>query len=300
VIPDYQTVMLPILQHLRAGQELSMADLIDQLSADFQLNDEERQRMLPSGTSTYIGSRTGWARTYLKKAGLVDSPRRGFVQITDRGRQVLAENPARVDTRFLTQFSEFREFHGQRREDESLQPIATAPASTPEEAFESAYESLRQSIEADLLERVKALSPGFFEQMVVKLHVGMGYGGSIRDAGQAIGRSGDGGIDGIIKQDRLGLDAIFLQAKRWESVVGRPEIQKFAGALQGHRAKKGVFITTSSFSKEAVEYVRMIDVKIVLIDGLTLASLMAEHSIGVSTVRSFPLLKVDPDFFIED
>ena len=300
MIPDYQTVMLPILRRLEAGQELSMADLVEQLSVEFQLTDEERQRMLPSGTSTYIGNRIGWARTYLKKAGLLDSPRRGFVQITDRGRKVLVEKPERVDTRFLTRFVEFREFHGQRREEDLEPQIASTPPSTPEEAFEGAYERLRQSVEADLLDRVKSLSPGFFEQLVVKLLVGMGYGGSIRDAGQAIGKSGDGGIDGIIKQDRLGLDAIYLQAKRWEGVVGRPEIQKFAGALQGHRARKGVFITTSSFSKEAIEFVRMIDVKIVLIDGQTLASLMAEHSIGVSTVRNFPLLKVDPDFFIEE
>ncbi len=278
-----------------------MAETVEAIASEFRLTDEERQEMLPSGASTYIGSRVGWARTYLKKSGLVESPRRGLIRLTERGARVLAANPLRIDNVFLEQFPEFVQFRALRRtESPSVETLVNKETTTPEEAFESAYQSLRLNVEADLLDRVKTFSPEFFERLVVTLLVSMGYGGSIRDAGQAVGKSGDGGIDGIIKEDRLGLDAIYIQAKRWDGVVGRPEIQKFAGALQGHRARKGVFITTSSFSKEASDYVKIIDLKIVLVDGPTLASLMAEHGVGVSTVRSYPLLKVDPDFFIEE
>ncbi len=199
----------------------------------------------------------------------------------------------------MDEFPEFQEFRALGKRENSVSSAQNAETTTPEEALEDAYQRLRTGWESDLLQRVMSASPEFFERLVVKLLVGMGYGGSFRDAGQAVGKSGDGGIDGIIKEDRLGLDVIYIQAKRWEGSVGRPEIQKFAGALQGHRARKGVFITTSSFSKEAKDYVEKIDSKI-LIDGLTLANLMVDYSVGVSPVRSYPLLRVDPDFFAEE
>jgi restriction system protein len=226
------------------------------------LSAEERQQLLPSGASTVIGNRVGWARTYLKKAGLLESPRRGFFRLTDRGHEVLKGKPERVDVKFLERFPEFVAFRAVRHDRPTSNGGADADLNdnaTPEEALETAYQRVRATLEAEVLERVKTASPAFFERLVVELLVAMGYGGSLRDAGQAVGRSGDGGIDGIIKEDRLGLDALYIQAKRWETPVSRPEIQKFAGALQGHRARKGVFITTSSFTKDANEFVSMID-----------------------------------------
>ena len=300
MIPDYQTVMLPLLRYLGDGRVRSAAEAVEAVSAQFGLLPEEREKMLPSGTSTVIGSRVGWAKTYLKKAGLIDQTRRGYFQISERGTKVLARNPPRIDVSFLDEFPEFQEFRALGKRDISPSSTQNAETTTPEEALEDAYQRLRAGWESDLLQRVKLASPEFFERLVVKLLVGMGYGGSFRDAGEAVGKSGDGGIDGIIKEDRLGLDVIYIQAKRWEGSVGRPEIQKFAGALQGHRARKGVFITTSSFSKEAKDYVEKIDSKIILIDGLTLANLMVDYSVGVSPVRSYPLLRVDPDFFAEE
>jgi restriction system protein len=298
-IPDYQTLMLPLLRFLGDGRERSLAEAVEAISNEFHLTPEQRQQLLPSGTSTVIGNRVGWARSYMKKAGLLDSTRRGFVRATDRGLAVLNRNPERIDVKFLDQFPEFVEFRSLRR-DEAAGPTAEAVETTPEEALEEAYQRLRVSLESELLQRIKTASPAFFERLVVDLLVHMGYGGTLRDAGQAVGRSGDGGIDGIIKEDRLGLDLIYIQAKRWEATVGRPEIQKFAGALQGHRARKGVFITTSSFTKDAEEFTGKIDSKIVLIDGATLARLMVDHSVGVSPVSTYALVKVDSDYFTEE
>jgi restriction system protein len=298
-IPDYQTIMLPLLRLLGDGRERSLSEAIEAISDEFHLTPDERQQLLPSGTSTVIGSRVGWARTYMKKAGLVDSTRRGFIRATERGLDVLKQNPKRIDVKFLDQFPEFVEFRALRRE-EPAAPVSHAVETTPEEALEEAYQRLRVSVESELLQRVKTASPAFFERLVVDLLVKMGYGGSFRDAGQAVGRSGDGGIDGIIKEDRLGLDVIYIQAKRWEAAVGRPEIQKFAGALQGHRARKGVFITTSSFTNDAEEFAARIDSKIVCIDGPTLARLMVDNAVGVSLLSSYSLLKVDSDYFTED
>jgi restriction system protein len=276
-----------------------LSEAVDVISDEFHLTADERGKLLPSGASTVIGNRVGWARTYMKKAGLVDSTRRGFIRVTDRGLDVLRRKPKRIDVKFLDQFPEFIEFRTLRRE-ETAPPAPSAAETTPEEALEEAYQRLRVGVESEVLQRVKSASPAFFERLVVDLLVKMGYGGSFRDAGQAVGRGGDGGIDGIIKEDRLGLDVIYIQAKRWESVVGRPEIQKFAGALQGHRARKGVFITTSSFSKDAEEFAGRIDSKIVLIDGPTLARLLVDSSVGVSSLSSYALLKVDSDYFTEE
>lgn len=301
-IPDYQTVMLPLLRFLKDGNEHNIGEVVESLAAEFDLSTEERQQLLGSGQQTVIRNRAGWARTYLKKAGLIASTRRGYFRITDRGQSTLALKPDRIDVKYLEQFPEFVAFRELRHErpDEVHVPVATSSDATPEEALDAAYGRLRLDLEAEVLEQVKGASPSFFERLVVELLVRMGYGGTLRDAGQAVGRSGDGGIDGIIKEDRLGLDVIYIQAKRWDSTVGRPEIQKFAGALQGHRARKGVFITTSSFSADALDFASRLDSKIVLIDGAALAKHMIDHNVGVSMSRSYEVKKIDSDYFTEE
>lgn len=300
-IPDYQTVMLPLLRFLEDEKEHNIGEVVDSLAEKFNLSPEERQQLLGSGQQTVIRNRAGWARTYLKKAGLIASTRRGFFRITESGKKVLASKPERIDVKYLERFPEFLAFRELRhdRPDEPAVVSSTGEA-TPEEALDSAYQRLRFDLEAELLEQVKAASPSFFERLVVELLVRMGYGGTLRDAGQAVGKSGDGGIDGIIKEDRLGLDLIYIQAKRWDGTVGRPEVQKFAGALQGHRARKGVFITTSSFSGDALEFTSRIESKIVLIDGAALAKHMIDHNVGVSISRSYEVKKIDSDFFSEE
>jgi restriction system protein len=298
-IPDYQTVMLPLLRFLGDGCERSVGEAVEAISNEFRLTPEQRQQLLPSGTSTVIGSRVGWARTYMKKAGLLDSAKRGVIRITDRGVEVLKGNPSRIDVKFLERYPEFMEFRTLRHEEASAPEVRVTDA-TPEEALEDAHERLRTSLESELLQRVKTASPAFFERVVVDLLVKMGYGGTFRDAGQAVGKGRDGGIDGIIKEDRLGLDVLYVQAKRWDTSVGRPEIQKFAGALQGHRARKGVFIIPSTFSRDAHEFVDKIDSKIVLVDGPTLARLMVDHGVGVSLVNSYDVKRIDSDYFTEE
>lgn len=310
-IPDYQTLMLPFLRIAGDGSEYRFRDAIEKLAVEFSLSDDERNVMLPSGTAPMFDNRVGWARTYLKQAGLIESRKRGFFHVTARGKELLATHPARIDNSTLEGYPEFIAFKLRRGEersspkrsqelltlDEPPLQIATQSDSTPEELFSQAYQRLRSNLESELLEQVKVVTPAFFERLVIDLLVGMGYGGSRHDAGKAIGRSGDGGIDGIIKEDKLGLDAIFIQAKRWEGTVGRPEIQKFAGALQGQRANKGVFITTSNFSREAEEYASIISSKIILVDGEQLVSLMVDHNVGVSPVSRFELKRVDSDYF---
>ena len=240
----------------------------------------------------------------MTKARLLSSPKRGFFQITDRGKEILHENPPIINAAFLERFPEFRKFRNLRCEkpqtEKNALPCTDSDETTPEEALEAAYQSLRAELANEILEMVKGCSPRFFEKLVIDLIVKMGYGGSLREAGQAIGRSGDEGIDGIIKEDRLGLDIIYLQAKRWEAVVGRPDIQKFAGALQGQRARKGIFITTSSFSKEAHNYVHSIDTKIILLDGNMLAEYMIDNNVGVTVEASYELKRIDGDYFAED
>lgn len=311
-IPDYESAMLPLLRLAADGTERRLRDAVEHLAIHFDLNNVERAEMLPSGTMPLFDNRIAWARTYLKQAGLLEFPRRGFFRITDRGREVLAENPSRIDTNLLARFEEFRAFRSRRRESASEAPIEQAvgaasldapsvqdlpPDQTPEDLLASAYRRLRKDLEIELIEQVKSASPAFFEHLVIDLLVAMGYGGSRQDAGRAIGKSGDGGIDGIIKEDKLGLDVIYVQAKRWEGTVGRPEIQKFAGALQGQRAAKGVFITTSSYSRDAIEYAEIINSKIILIDGDQLAGLMIDHNVGVSTVGKYELKRIDNDYF---
>lgn len=289
--------MLPLLRFLGDGSEHPVSAAVEAMAKEFGLTADERQQLLPSGTSTVIGSRVGWARTYMKKAGLLDSSKRGVIRITDRGAAVLKKKLSRIDVKFLDQYPEFVAFRALRR---NVTATEQETAATPEEALDDAYQTLRANLESELLQRVRSASPAFFERLVIDLLVRMGYGGSFRDAGQAIGKSGDGGIDGIIKEDRLGLDVIYVQAKRWEATVGRPEIQKFAGALQGHRARKGVFITTAAYSKDAREFAEKIDSKIVLIDGEHLANLMVDNGVGVSLVGAYELKRVDSDYFTEE
>jgi len=302
-IPDYQSIMLPLLKYLADGKERHIRETIEALAQKLNLTTEERKEVLPSGQQYTFDNRVGWARTYMKKAGLIETTRRGYFRIAERGLQVLKENPREINVCYLRKFPEFIEFQTLKREKEELEKEEANEARellTPEEAIESAYQRLRQNLAAELIQQVKNCSPPFFEKLVIDLLISMGYGGTRKDAGEAIGRSGDEGIDGIIKEDRLGLDIVYIQAKRWDNPVSRPEIQKFAGALLGRKAKKGIFITTSSFTKDAREYAEKIESKIVLIDGETLAQLMIEHNIGVTSGTSYILKKIDNDYFIED
>jgi restriction system protein len=301
-IPDYQTLMLPVLRLASDGEEHKVSQAVEKIADEFALTSEERTELLPSGSQAVFNNRVGWARSYLKQAGLLASPKRGFFTITQNGIDLLAKDPVKVDVSVLEQYPEFIEFRNRKKDKsdaESQTESSYEPESnqTPEDALASAYNTLRKSLESEILSAVKEASPTFFERLVVDLLVKMGYGGNRQDAGKALGKSGDGGIDGIINEDRLGLDVIYIQAKRWEGTVGRPEIQKFAGALQGKRARKGVFITTSSFTKEAEEYVSLIESKIILINGEYLSRLMTEHDVGVSVIGQYEVKKIDSDYF---
>ncbi|MBR4350080.1 MAG: restriction endonuclease [Bacteroidales bacterium] len=307
-IPDYQTLMLPLLKKTSDGKEHKMRDLTELIAKEFSLTDEELSVVIPSGTQSLFYNRVGWAKTYLKKACLVENVGKGVIRITARGRQFLKENPKKIDAKMLRQFEEFADFVNLQTKSTSSKaseedvPATDYTTQTPEELIETAYQSFQKSVAEELLDKIRNVSPSFFEKLVVSLLVKMGYGGSVKDAGQAIGKTGDEGIDGIIKEDKLGLDVIYIQAKRWKenNIIGRPEIQKFVGALAGQGAKKGVFITASSFSKEAKEYKPMNDTKVILIDGLELANLMIENNLGVTPLRSYDLKKIDSDFFDEE
>jgi restriction system protein len=298
-VPDYQSMMLPLLKIASDRQEHSLGEIIETLALQFGLTDADKQEILPSGRQAKFDNRVGWARTYLKKAGLVESTGRAKFRITERGLQVLKGNPVGINNRFLQQFPEFLEFQNVSRQSNRRDEEEVEPDQTPEEILELSYQSLRHDLAQELLERVKNSSPRFFENLVVDLLVAMGYGGSRKDAGQAVGQSRDGGIDGIIKEDKLGLDVVYVQAKRWEGTVGRPVVQAFAGSLEGQRARKGVLLTTSQFSQDARDYVSRIEKKIVLIDGEQLAQLMIDHGIGVAEVASYAVKKADLDYFEE-
>ncbi len=301
-VPDFQSLMMPLLRIARDGQEHPLAEARDILVAEFKLSDADREELLPSGRQAKFSNRVAWAKSYLQQAGLLVSPRRGYFQISDRGREALKTAPARIDIKFLEQYPEFVEFRnpkGDVTEVPSQAPSVQPEPETPEEALEAAHLKMRIGLASELLGRVKAATPQFFEHLVVELLLKMGYGGSRQDAGQAIGRSGDEGIDGVISEDRLGLDVVYLQAKKWEGTVGRPEIQKFVGALHGKRAKKGVFITTATFSAEAAAYVDHIDPKVVLIDGRRLAELMIDFDLAVNTSATYSVKRLDSDYFDE-
>jgi len=300
-IPDFQSLMRPMLELAADGNQHSIRDVTGQLAGVFNLTPAEVQELLPSGQQSTFRNRVAWAKTHLKMAGLLDSERRGFFKITPQGLQVLEQNPTRVDLKILRgQPGYLKARDGQKNESSAEGSPLSEDPQTPEEQIENAYITLRRSLGSELLARLLGSSPEFFEKTVVELLVAMGYGGTRKDAGLAIGRSGDEGVDGIIKEDRLGLDAIYIQAKRWLQTVGRPEIQKFAGALQGFRAKKGIFITTSEFSREAREYADKIENRIVLIDGSMLWNLMIDYGIGVSKTASYQISKIDHDYFDEE
>ena len=308
-VPDYQSVMLPLLQFAaHKGTETSTNEAIEALAKEFNLTEDDLKEMLPSGIQSTFFNRVGWASTYMKKAGLLEATRRGFYRITERGQDLLNQQPKTINVKLLKQYPEFLEFQklkGTRtgyNHNDSKRTLSDFQTSivTPSEALEAAYENLRDELADELLARLKKTSPAFFERVVVELLVKMGYGGSRADAGKAIGRSGDGGIDGIIKEDKLGLDVVYIQAKRWDNnPVGRPDVMQFAGALQAQRANKGIFITTSRFTDDARNYVSQIGSKIVLIDGEQLTGLMIEHDVGVSTVSLYPVKKIDSDYFEE-
>ena len=272
-IPDFQSLMLPLLKLTGDGKEHSIHELLDKLTEKYSLSTQEVNELLPSGKQTTFYNRVGWARTYLSKSGLLEMSRRSYYRITERGITVLKSNPSRIDMKFLEQYPEyveFREKEGHRRK--------PPESKTPEEILEDAYQEIRDNLAQELL-------------------VNMGYGGSRQEAARAIGQTGDEGIDGIIDEDRLGLDSIYIQAKRWDNVIGRPEIQKFVGALMGKHARKGVFITTSSFSYDATNFVSNIDFKVILIDGKRLAEFMIDYDVGVTGLTSYQLKRVDSDYF---
>jgi restriction system protein len=296
--------MLPVLELAADGREHTLAEAREVLSQRFGLTDAERAELLPSGRQRRFDNRVAWAKVHLTHAGLLSSKRRAYFEITQRGRDILTEKPQRVDLNLLGRFEEFRQFRGVGRktltDEPGPAPGPSGAAETPEEMLEQAYHSIRGELAVELLERVKASTPQFFEDLVVELLLKMGYGRNRAEAGKAIGRSGDEGIDGIISEDRLGLETIYIQAKRWEGTVGRPEIQKFVGALQGKRARKGVFITTGTFSADASDYVSHIDPRVVLIDGSELAEYMIDHDLGVTSRIKYEIKRVDSDYFVDE
>jgi restriction system protein len=300
-IPDYQTLMLPLLKYASDNEEHATKDAVYHLSNYFSLTEEEREEHIPSGKEPLIKNRTGWAITYFKKAQLLEATKRAHFKITSRGLAILSSNPVKISSNCLMQFPEFREFKNidHSRTNEEVAIISDDNDKTPEEAMDIAYLAIRKALAQELLNKIQSLPPSFFEKLVVELLVKMGYGGSLRDAGKALGKSGDGGIDGIIKEDKLGLDVIYIQAKRWNenNAVGRPEIQGFVGALAGHGAKKGVFITTSRFTAEAKAYTPRNETKIVLIDGEQLAQYMIDYNLGVTPISQYEVKRLDIDYF---
>ena len=304
MIPDYQSIMLPLLELASDRRPRRLREVVDPLARYFALTDAEIGELLPSGRQTVFQNRVHWARTYLKQAGLLESPKRGWFRITERGSSVLGQKPPKIDNELLFKFKEFRDFRSRSRASTSVRSKELRneipDEDTPKEALERAYATLREELANELQQTVMESSSWFFEQLVVDLLVSMGYGGSLQEAGEVVGRSGDEGIDGIIKEDRLGLDVIYIQAKRWKNVVRRPEIQQFVGALQGKRARKGIFITTSSFSEGAVDYAANLENAVILIGGVQLAQLMIDYDVGVTTEDTYKLKRLDSDYFPEE
>ncbi|HEV7329666.1 MAG TPA: restriction endonuclease [Flavisolibacter sp.] len=302
-IPDFQSIMLPFLKQIGDGEVHTTAGMRESLSRHFNLTEEELSQYLPSGTQKVFYNRIHWAKAHLKMAGLLEDIKKRHFRITPAGKELLKTAPATINLQLLKAFPGYLEKTGRTKEEKALPeggPQQTAVVSTPEELLETGYTAIRKALAEELLARVKACSPAFFEKLVVELLVKMGYGGSFKEAGQSIGRSGDEGIDGIIKEDRLGLDVIYIQAKRWEGVVGRPELHRFVGALAGQGAKKGVFITTSWFTLEAKTYQPKNETKIVLIDGEQLARLMIDFDLGVTTQQTYLVKRADSDYFEGD
>lgn len=301
-IPDYQTLMLPVLQACSTG-EVQNKDVVEQLSDDFGLTEEEREQLLPSGKQTTFSNRVSWAKGYLKQAGLVKYTKYGHFEITEAGRKVLAANPTNIDIEFLSQFESFQEFRNRKGSSSGVEPTAVEASDqsekTPDEVLRAAHRQINEALASDLLDRVQEASPEFFEDLIVELLLAMGYGGASERAGRRIGGSGDGGVDGVIDQDPLGVDQIYVQAKRYKegNNIGAGAIRDFFGALNLKKAQKGIFFTTSSFSGDALQTAKDLGMRIVLIDGKRLAKLMLNYNIGCRDEEVLYLKKIDHDFF---
>jgi len=308
-IPDYQSLMLPVLR-LAAEGEKRVADVVDQIADDFGLTQEEREELLPSGRQRVLHNRIHWAKFYMTKAGLITSPARGRFMATDDGKALLATHPDKIDVKLLLKRPDFREFYKSGNGSDAdpgdtpaaRPPILDVETTTPEEQIEAAYQTVLTALRADLLDRIGQNSPAFFEQLIVNLLVAMGYGGSHKNAAAQLGRSGDGGVDGVVNEDRLGLDRVYVQAKRYAPTnsIGRPDVQAFVGSLVGLGATKGVFVTTSTFSPQARDFVKHLSQRVILIDGRQLAELMIEHGVGVRVSRAIEFKRLDEDFFSEE
>jgi restriction system protein len=302
-IPDYQSLMLPLLSEAATGGEMRVADVTDSLADKLGLNDEDRSQLLPSGRQKVFYNRTQWAKFYLDKAGLIEPTRRGYFKITERGRNILASNPLRIDNETLRQFPEFVEFEkggNASQATEATPPIAVEDeAKTPDEVMRAAHRQIEASLAHELLERIRAAPPDFFERLIISLLLGMGFGGTVEDAGRALGRSGDGGIDGVVDQDAFGLDRVYVQAKRYAvgNNIGSGAIRDFFGSLDRHKASKGLFVTTSSFSPSATETANFLSKRIVLVDGEQLAKLMIRYNVGCRVEDTLHIRRIDEDFF---
>lgn len=298
-VPDFQSFFKPLLEIAADGKIHSVKEAREIIATQFRMTEEDMSDMLPSGIQSKFDNRVAWAKSYFIQAKVLESPKRGCFIITQRGLELLQQKHDRIDIKVLSQYPEFVQFHAGNKKERDEKPEIAFPA-TPEETLQISYQQIRKDLSAELLKKIKENSPKFFENLVVDLMVSIGYGGSKKDAGKAIGQVGDEGLDGIIKEDMLGLDAIYLQAKRWEGTVGRPEIQKFVGALSGKKAKKGVFITTGKFSDDAKTYADRIDHRVILIDGDDLVDYMIDFNIGVSTTAKYEIKKIDTDYFNEE
>lgn len=302
-IPDYQSLMLPVLDCSSTG-EIRIGDVVERLANDLGLTMEERSELLPSGKQAIFSNRVHWAKSYLSKAGLIEATRRGHFKITERGRIVLSTRPTHIDNKTLMQFAEFRQFRERSSETpNSLNlrslPILEDQRQTPDESMRTAWRQIETALSQDLLDRICAAPPDFFERLIVNLLLSMGYGGSTDNAGRTLGRSGDDGVDGVIDQDALGLDRVYIQAKRYGTgnSIGPGAIRDFFGSLDRHKAAKGLFVTTSSFSSSAKETAEYLSKRIVLIDGVQLAKLMIRHNVGCRIEDTLYIKKVDEDFF---
>jgi restriction system protein len=300
-IPDFQSLMLPFLKYMSDGKPHNIHEIYNALCEQFKLTQADKELLLPSGNQGIMSNRVGWTRTYLKKAGLISSPQRATFLITEEGYKILAENPARIDVKFLKRYPHFKEWQEAAKPEDGASEDKTELESgkTPEELLEYSFTKLRSELALDLLEKVKNSSPAFFEALVIDLLIKMGYGGSRKEAGEVMGKSGDGGIDGLIKEDKLGLDTIYIQAKKWENSVTIHQVRDFAGSLLGKKARKGIFITTSNFPNSAFEFINNIEPKIRLIDGKELAELMVEYNVGVTVKKNYEVKRLDTDYFEE-
>jgi restriction system protein len=296
-IPDFQSMMLPILEFAQDGQTHTNRDAVEYIAERYQLTLEERKELLPSGRQTRLANRVAWALVHMRHAELIASPGRGQFIITDHGREALRGRPDRIDLHFLARYDEYRAWRGKEAVENTDAKIVTPIEETPEEALGRAYTEWRELMQGELQSRLASCAPGFFEQLVLDLLVRMGYGGSRIDAAQVVGGSGDGGIDGIINEDRLGLDVVYVQAKRWQGSVGAKELRAFAGSLAAQHANKGVFITTSSYTKDALDFVGRVSSRIVLIDGRRLAELMLDFGVGVQEKTAYRIYRIDDDYF---